>query len=73
MLVNKSNLNVLFLAIKTTFQNALDAAPSQWEKVAMKVTSTSKVNDYTWLSNFPAMRKWVGEKVVKSLSGHKYT
>ncbi|MEQ1967367.1 Mu-like prophage major head subunit gpT family protein [Xenorhabdus nematophila] len=73
MLVNKSNLNVLFLAIKSTFQNALDAAPSQWEKVAMKVTSTSKVNDYTWLSNFPAMRKWVGEKVVKSLSGHKYT
>ncbi|CDH07231.1 Mu-like prophage major head subunit gpT family protein [Xenorhabdus bovienii] len=73
MIVNKSNLSVLFVAIKATFQNAMETAPTQWEKVAMKVPSTGKSNLYTWLSNFPAMRKWIGEKAVKSLEGHKYT
>ncbi|WP_140918184.1 Mu-like prophage major head subunit gpT family protein [Limnobaculum xujianqingii] len=73
MIVNKKNIAVFFLNLKTTFQNALKSAPSQWQKIAMKVPSSGKVNDYSWLSNFPAMRKWVGDKVLKALSAFKYT
>ena len=73
MLINKSTIQNVFIALKTTFNNAFTAAPSVWDKIAMKVTSTSGQNDYTWLSSFPAMRRWVGEKVVKSLEAFKYT
>lgn len=73
MLVNKTTLQAIFVSLKTTFHNAFGAAPSVWEKIAMKVSSTSSQNDYAWLSNFPKMREWVGDKVVKSLEGFKYT
>lgn len=73
LLVNKETLNNLFISLKTTFNNAFDAAPSTWQKIAMKVPSTTGQNDYAWLSKFPRMRKWLGEKVVKALEGAKYT
>ncbi len=73
MLINKAALEAVFTAVKTTFNNAFEAAPSVWDKIAMKVTSTSSQNDYAWLSNFPKMRKWVGDKVVKALEAFKYT
>lgn len=73
MLVNKSTIMAVFTSIKTTFNNAFDAAPSQWQKTAMLVPSGSGQNDYAWLSNFPKMRKWIGDKVIKALSAFKYT
>ncbi len=73
MIVNKANLAPLFTGIKLTFNNALERAPATWEKIAMKVPSTGKSEEYKWLSSFPAMKKWVGEKAVKSLAAHKYT
>lgn len=72
LLVNKENLSMMFIGLKTTFTNAFNAAPSLWEKYAMKVPSTTGRNDYAWLSNFPRMRKWLGDKVVKALEGSKY-
>ena len=57
----------------TTFNNAFDAAPSQWQQTAMLVPSGSGQNDYAWLSKFPKMRKWIGDKVIKALEAFKYT
>lgn len=73
MIVNRENLNNLFISLKTTFNNAFDSAPSVWQKIAMKVPSTTRANDYTWLANFPSMKEWIGEKVVKALAAFKYT
>lgn len=73
MLVNKENLSALFFSLKATFNNAFAAAPSQWQKIAMKVPSTTGRNDYAWLSRFPRMRKWIGDKAVKALEGAKYS
>ena len=73
LLVNKDTLNNVFISLKTTFNNAFDAAPSVWEKIAMKVPSTTGQNDYAWLSAFPKMRKWAGDKWVKSLEAFKYS
>lgn len=73
LLVNKDSIEAAFTALKTTFNNAFSAAPSVWDKIAMKVPSTTGQNDYAWLSSFPKMRKWVGDKVVKSLEAFKYT
>lgn len=73
MIVNKQSLSAIFINLKTIFNNNFAAAPTQWSKVAMEVPSTGKQNDYAWLSNFPKMRKWIGEKAVKALSASKYT
>lgn len=73
MILNKANLTALFVALKTTFNNAFGAAPSQWDQVATLVPSTTRTNDYAWLDRFPRLKKWVGDKVVKALTQHNYT
>ncbi len=73
MIVNQEAIKGIFASLKTEFQKAFEAAQPKWEKVATLVPSSTKQNDYAWLSNFPMMREWVGEKVVKSLAAHKYT
>ncbi len=73
MLVNMESIKAIFINLKTTFSKAFDAAPSVWQKIAMRVPSTGKENNYAWLANFPKMRKWIGEKAVKALEAFKYT
>lgn len=73
MLVNKSTLSAIFVNLKTIFNKAFEGAPTKWEKVAMKIPSTGSRNDYGWLSEFPRMKKWVGDKVVKALKAFSYT
>ncbi|EKA6118855.1 Mu-like prophage major head subunit gpT family protein [Salmonella enterica] len=73
MIVNKANIKALFVNLKKTFQDALERAPAQWEKVAMKTPSTTKSEDYNWFNDFPAMRKWIGEKKVRLLAAFRYT
>ncbi|WPP47097.1 Mu-like prophage major head subunit gpT family protein [Pseudomonas sp. AN-1] len=73
MLVNKQTLSAIFISLKTVFNKAFGAAPSTWQKIAMRVPSTSGQNDYAWLSNFPKMRRWIGAKQVKSLEAYKYS
>ena len=73
MLVNQASIMAVFTSLKTTFNNAFDAATTDWQKTAMLVPSGSSQNDYAWLSNFPKMRKWIGDKVIKALSAFKYT
>ena len=73
MLVNAQNLTAVFINLKTIFNKAFEAAPSQWQETTMLVPSGSSQNDYAWLSRFPRMRKWLGHKVIKSLAAFKYT
>jgi phage major head subunit gpT-like protein len=73
MLINASSISAIFINLKTTFAKAFEAAPSVWQKIAMLVPSTGSQNDYAWIDNFPRMRQWVGEKVVRALKAFKYT
>jgi len=73
MLVNQANLTAVFINLKTTFNKAFEVAPSLWEKTTMKVPSGSGQNNYVWLSRFPKMRKWLGDKALKTLEAFKYT
>jgi len=73
MIVNRENLTAVFINLKTTFNKAFDEAPSLWQQTTMLVPSGSGQNDYAWLSRFPKMRKWLGDKVMKALAAFKYT
>jgi len=73
MLVNSEAIQAIFWNLKTTFNNAFDAAPSTWQEIGMLVPSSSRENIYAWLDRFPKMQKWIGEKDVKALKAHGYT
>ena len=73
MIVNRAAISALFVNLKATFNNAFQAAPTTWERIAMKVPSTTAGEDYVWLSNFPRMRRWIGEKFIRSLKAFKYS
>lgn len=73
MLVNKQNLRTIFVGLKSTFQHAFNQTPTDWSQIAMVVPSSTKEENYAWLSRFPKMREWLGEKVVKQLEGFSYT
>jgi phage major head subunit gpT-like protein len=72
LLVNKASLDSIFTGLKTIFHNTLKAQSGTWQATAMEVPSTSAGEDYAWLSRFPKMRKWVGDKFVKALEAGKY-
>ncbi len=72
MLVNAANLSSIFTGLKTIFNNALKAVPGNWQKTAMEVPSSGAGEEYAWLSRFPKMRKWIGDKVVKAIEAKKY-
>jgi phage major head subunit gpT-like protein len=72
MIINRNNLEAVFLNLKTTFNKAFEEAPSIWQQTTMLVPSGSAVSNYNWLSRFPKMREWIGDKVVKSLEAFKY-
>lgn len=73
MILNGSVLHAVFVNIRTDFNRAFDATPSQWQQVAMRVPSTGSQNDYKWLGEFPKMRKWIGDKAVGKLAAFTYT
>lgn len=72
MLVNASTLSALYTGLSTQFNNALKAVPTEYADTAMVIPSTGKGMDYAWLSRFPKMRKWIGDKHIKALALGKY-
>ncbi|MDD2396031.1 MAG: Mu-like prophage major head subunit gpT family protein [Sphaerochaeta sp.] len=72
LIINKANLEGVFINLKTLFNKAFDAAPSIWQQTTMLVPSGSSQNNYNWLSRFPKMRRWVGEKFIKQFEAFKY-
>ena len=54
------------------FQDALSQTPTDWEKVATLVPSSNTSNTYGWLNQFPKLREWVGDRVVKDMAAQGY-
>lgn len=72
MLVNKASISAAFVTMNVLYNKAFAAAQPEYLKIAMHVPSTSGSEDYAWLSNFPKMRRWVGDKSKKQLKAFKY-
>lgn len=72
MLINKSTISAVFINLKTEFNKAFTEAQVVWPKIAMRVPSGSGQNNYAWLSNFPKMREWVGEKNIRAFTAYQY-
>ena len=73
MIVNPASVALAFKGFKTIFTDALLEAPTNADKIAMTVPSSSQSEDYGWLGQFPAMREWIGPRQVKNLSASGFT
>lgn len=72
MIINQATLQGIYKSFSTIFKQAFAGASSMWEQVAMRAPSSGRSVDYKWLGDFPMMREWLGERVIKDLSAFNY-
>jgi phage major head subunit gpT-like protein len=68
MIINQQNLNSLFTGYNAAYKRGFEGAASHWNAVAMKVTSMTEKEIYTWLAQLPGFREWIGDRVIKGLA-----
>lgn len=66
-------VQALFVGFRREFQQALTDTPTDWQKIATEVPSTTASSTYGWLGQFPAFREWVGARTLKSIAAHGYS
>jgi len=74
MIITAPLLNNLRTALRDEFKRRmteLNAKPI-WKLLATVITSNTKSNTYGWLGNFPQLREWVGDRVIKSIMEAAY-
>lgn len=72
MIINAANIDVLFSGFNTSFTKGQQGAPSKYKDVAMTINSSTSENIYGWLGQFPRLREWIGDRVVKNLTTSSY-
>ena len=65
--LTQAQIDALKTALIARWNAGLAAAPSDWQKIAKLISSSTKSNTYEWLSQFPAFREWVGGRQHKLL------
>lgn len=70
--INSTNLQALYRAFNTAFQSGFTGVPALWPKIATLVPSSAAQEDYGWLGDVPAMREWIGDRVINSIKQHAY-
>ncbi len=73
MIINQNNLTALFRGFKLIFNKAFEGTPSDWQKIAMLVPSSTSQEVYPWLGSITRFRKWVGDRVVQNMKTHSFT
>ena len=71
-IITPALLSGLRTGFSKAFQDALTNTPTDWEKVATRVPSSSASNTYGWLGQFPTLREWVGDRVLKDMAAQAY-
>jgi len=59
--------------IRTEFMKQYLTVDTQWQKIAMTVTSTKASETYAWLGSTPKMREWKDERIPKGLIESNFT
>lgn len=73
MLITAAVLNALRTGFQTSFQAGFNNEASIYEQIATTVPSSTKSNTYGWLGQWPDMREWIGDRLLKSMQEHGYS
>ena len=71
-IITPALITALRTGFSKAFQDALAATTTDWEKIATRVPSSSASNTYGWLNQFPTLREWVGDRVLKDMAASAY-
>ena len=72
MLINQSNLDGIYTSLNAIFNAAFQGAASFYNKVAMVVPSSGRVNDYKFMLQFPMLQEWIGDRKFRSLAAANF-
>ncbi|MCW1842294.1 Mu-like prophage major head subunit gpT family protein [Prosthecomicrobium hirschii] len=72
MILNKSSLEDLQKGFSTAYQGGFAGVQPLRERIATTVRSTTALNKYSWLGEFPGMREWIGPRVIHNISNKTY-
>ncbi|AZB57253.1 head protein [Cereibacter sphaeroides] len=74
-IITAAILAALNTGVKKNFQDGYDQmrAAAFWDQVATLVPSSTASNTYGWLGDFPKLREWVGDRVVKDMKASGYS
>jgi len=73
MLLNSGNLTVLYRGFNTAFRTGFGQAKPDHEVFTLTVPSSTAEEQYGWLGQWPSLREWVGERVLRSIAEHGYS
>ncbi len=73
-LITAAILQALNTGLRKNFQDGYSSMRDVafYNQVATTVPSTTASNTYGWLGDFPRLREWVGDRVVKDIKEHGY-
>ena len=66
-------LQGLRTGFRSEFQKVYGETPTDWEKIATRVASSTASNTYGWLGQWPTLREWVGDRLLKDIKEHGYS
>lgn len=73
-IITPAILSALRTEVRRQFGDAYAAMQPQtmWNTIAMLVPSSTASNTYDWLGDFPNLREWIGDRVVKDMKENAY-
>lgn len=74
MIITNQTLNNLRTMIRAEFKNRFSELGEEriYKQLATIITSNTKTNTYGWLGQFPQMREWVGDRVIRDIAEFAY-
>lgn len=73
MIVTGASIRALGVGFNAAFQGAFSGVTPAYGRFSTTVNSTTGEEDYGWLNDLPAIREWIGERVIHELSASAYT
>jgi phage major head subunit gpT-like protein len=73
MLLNTANLTNLWIGYQAAFNTGFRSVTPTWQQIATRVPSSTMTEQYGWLGQFPRLREWLGDRVVRNMTAHDYT
>ncbi|MEI6745541.1 MAG: Mu-like prophage major head subunit gpT family protein [Methylococcaceae bacterium] len=73
MQLTSANIRALQVGFNTTFNNAFNDAPSDYDKIAMTTASTHSSETYAWMGKTTGFREWLGDRVIQNLAASDYS
>lgn len=72
MIIDAQALADIYVGFSTVFNTAFQATEVWHPQVAMTVPAKTRIMDYKFMLDFPMVREWIGDRVVRSLAGQSY-